>query len=102
MIEFVCSKGHRTEKLLTFAEAEGLNNIICPSCTIELRRRRAHRVISAPAIQFKGEGWTPTFHKPAESQIGGVPVHAGDDPVNVAKQVVQKNRGLVKAVKGAQ
>ena len=102
--EFVCSQGHKSEQLfLTFAQAEETHTITCPACFAHNRRRQARKIISVPSAPvFKGDGWTPTFYTPAESQIGGVPVHKGDDPVAVAKKIVQTNgSGLAKAVKGA-
>lgn len=104
LIEFVCHAGHRIEKLLTFAEAEHKEHLLCPECSAAGHSRTATRVISAPAVVFKGEGWTPTFHTPSSSQIGGVPVKQGDDPADVAKKVLAKHGGgkaLTKAVKGA-
>lgn len=106
LIEFVCRLGHRTEKILTTTEAETTHTIFCPQCFATNCRRTAKRVISLPAApQFKGDGWTPTFHKPGESQIGGVPVQKGDDPKEVAKKVMATNGGAARvagAVKGAQ
>jgi putative FmdB family regulatory protein len=104
LIEFACRQGHHTEKIMSFAEAENANSIFCPTCFESGRRRTAKRVLSAPAVIFKGSGWTPTFHTPGESQIGGVPVRSGSDPKEIAKQVVRSNGGakaLTSAVKGA-
>lgn len=103
-MEFVCRRAHRTEKIMTFAEAEATEHIYCPACFAEQRRRIATRVISAPAVLFKGEGWTPTFHTPGQSHISGIPVDNHSDPVQVAKDVVKASGGgknLMKAVQGA-
>jgi predicted nucleic acid-binding Zn ribbon protein len=102
--EYVCSQGHKTEQMfLTFAQAEETRTVTCSVCLAQNRRRQARKIISVPgAPVFSGTGWTPTFHKTGESQISGVPVHKGDDPMDVAKKVVQASGNtLAKAVKAA-
>ena len=50
LYEYKCKQCHRhTEKILHFSDPE---ETVCPHCGGTLER-----VISAPAIQFKGAGW---------------------------------------------
>jgi hypothetical protein len=104
IIEFVCSQDHRTAKLfLTCAESDDVNTIPCPQCLEQRRRRQAKRIPSAPATHFKGEGWTPVFYGPKETTLGGVTVKQGDDPNQIAKQIVKSHgaKALTQTVKGA-
>jgi putative FmdB family regulatory protein len=94
LIEFVCKANHHTEQILSFADSENLDFIVCPMCT-----GRAWRQIGTPAVVFKGSGFTPKFHTGA-SEISGVPVHQGDKPEDVAKKVVGNLGGGEKLFKG--
>ena len=47
---FLC--GHRFERILRVAEA---SDVSCPRCNGKVRR-----LLSAPALQFKGSGWYVT------------------------------------------
>lgn len=52
--EYECEKcGHRFELLQKFSDPPARS---CPEC----KGRKVHRLTSAPAIQFKGEGWYVT------------------------------------------
>ena len=92
---FRCPKNHETERIMTFAEAEDVQSIFCPVCG-----KAAPRQIGAPAIIFKGSGFTPKFHKEPTSSIGGVPVKSGDDPKEVARKVINNHGGGEKLFKG--
>lgn len=51
LYEYECGAcGHRFEKIQKFADPPVQ---ICPSCGAE----PVHKLLSAPAIQFKGTGW---------------------------------------------
>lgn len=53
LYEYVCETcGARFEQAHTFAEADGA---ICPN-----GHRRARRLVSAPAVIFRGSGWYVT------------------------------------------
>lgn len=88
LLDFICKNLHSTEMILSFADSENLDFIVCPVCT-----GRAWRQIGIPAVVFKGEGFTPKFHGDAPAQIGGVPVQSGDNPKEVAKKVVDNLGG---------
>ena len=47
---FLC--GHRFERILRVADA---SHVSCPKCSGKVRR-----LLSAPALQFKGSGWYVT------------------------------------------
>jgi len=69
LYEYACTKcGRRTEKIQKFSDP--------PLTTCEICHGRLERLLSAPAIQFKGAGWYVTDYarkstgpesKPAES-----------------------------------
>ncbi len=53
LYEYQCKKcGHRFEKIQKFSDEP---EKVCPKCTGEVER-----LLSAPAVQFKGEGWYVT------------------------------------------
>ncbi len=53
LYEYKCSKcGHEFEKIESYSAPETRR---CPKCG-----RRAKRLISSPAVQFKGSGWYVT------------------------------------------
>jgi hypothetical protein len=103
ILEFVCGKGHKTEKLyLTFGEADNVESIACPECMktytkVNQNRPKARRIISLPgqAILY-GEG----FYKPAAS---GKLATRGMDPSKAAKEVAQEMgaANIANAVKGS-
>jgi putative FmdB family regulatory protein len=74
LYEYRCKQcGHQFEKIQSFSAPDEKE---CPVCKGELER-----LISAPAVQFKGSGWYATDYagkggskgpaKPAESSNGG-------------------------------
>ncbi len=93
--EFRCLNGHVTERIMTFAESEGLDKIQCPKCVYF-----AERQLGTPAVIFKGSGFTPKFYKEPTSSIGGVPVKSGDDPKAVARKVIENHGGGDRLFKG--
>ena len=42
---------------------DGPSFYVCPTDKVLLEK-----VVSAPSVLFKGEGWTPTFHRPGEKE----------------------------------
>jgi len=59
LYEYECSKGHRFEKIESYS-AKTVQK--CPKCGA-----RAKRLITAPAIQFKGSGWYVTDYAAKKS-----------------------------------
>jgi putative FmdB family regulatory protein len=52
LYEYECDAGHRFERIQKFSDPPIEN---CPVCG-----KPVHRLISSPAIQFKGSGWYVT------------------------------------------
>ena len=76
LYEYLCNScGHRFEKIVKFSD-EPLR--VCPKCGKE----SVEQLISAPAVQFKGEGWYVTDYARKGSVSGGsdkkVEASAGD------------------------
>ncbi len=64
LYEYQCKAcGHRFEKIQKFSD-EPLKT--CPKCG----KDEAERLISAPAVQFKGEGWYGTDYAKKNSSQG--------------------------------
>src|SRR5258708_12904718 len=67
LYEYECTQCHqRTEKIQKFSDPE---ITVCPHCGGHLER-----VLSAPAVSFKGHGWYPDGYgnaKPKSSSDGG-------------------------------
>ena len=66
LYEYLCKKcGHRFEKIQKFSDPEIKE---CPQCSGEVER-----LLSAPAVQFKGTGWYVTDYarKSASSSASG-------------------------------
>ena len=66
LYDYLCKKcGHRFEKIQKFSDPEIKE---CPQCGGEVER-----LLSAPAVQFKGTGWYVTDYarKPASSSASG-------------------------------
>jgi putative FmdB family regulatory protein len=71
LYEYQClSCGKRTEVLQRFAEAP---LTVCPACGGELKK-----LISAPAVQFKGSGWYVTDYANKGSGKSGSSEDKGD------------------------
>lgn len=102
--EFRCRRGHTIERIMTFAESEGLDKIVCPTCVKQYPDETtvswAKKQLGTPAVIFKGTGFTPKFYKEPTSSIGGVPVKSGDDPKEVARKVVENHGGGDRLFKG--
>lgn len=66
LYEYLCKKcAHRFEKIQRFSDPEIKE---CPQCAGEVER-----LLSAPAVQFKGTGWYVTDYakRPASSSASG-------------------------------
>ena len=64
LYEYLCNScGHRFEKIVKFSD-EPIR--ICPKCGKET----VEQLISAPAVQFKGEGWYVTDYARKNSASG--------------------------------
>jgi len=75
LYEYVCeSCGYRFEVIQRFSD-EPLK--VCPKCG-----GKAHRVISAPAIHFKGSGWYVTDYKNKHNGGNGNKVSHHNPPEN--------------------
>lgn len=71
LYEYRCKKcGHQFEKIQTFSAPDEKE---CPVCKGELER-----LISAPAIQFKGAGWYVTDYAGKGGSKTGKPDGSGD------------------------
>src|SRR5574342_851804 len=49
LYEYECDRGHRFERIVKFSDPP---IDVCPECGAA-----AHKLMSSPAIQFKGSGW---------------------------------------------
>jgi putative FmdB family regulatory protein len=49
LYEYQCERGHRFERIVKFSDPP---IDVCPECGAA-----AHKLMSSPAIQFKGSGW---------------------------------------------
>jgi putative FmdB family regulatory protein len=64
LYEYECeSCGHRFEKIRKFSDPPVT---VCPKCGAAVRK-----LMSSPAIQFKGSGWYITDYARKDSQPGG-------------------------------
>ena len=70
LYEYRCAAGHRYEKIQSFSAPEQLE---CPKCGLI-----GERLLSAPAIQFKGSGFYLTDY----GKAGGVKSGAGESNAN--------------------
>jgi len=70
LYEYECSKCGRFEKIQKFSD-KPLK--VCPTCG----GRKVERLLSAPAIQFKGSGWYITDYARAGSKPEGKSKDAG-------------------------
>jgi putative FmdB family regulatory protein len=69
LYDYLCKKcGHRFEKIQKFSDPEIKE---CPQCGGEVER-----LLSAPAVQFKGSGWYVTDYA---KKSGGAPASASSD-----------------------
>jgi putative FmdB family regulatory protein len=89
MYEYECEAcGHRFEKIQKFSDKPLLK---CPSC----EKNTLHKLISAPAIQFKGSGWYVTDY--AGKNADGT---ASSNRKSEKDQKTEKDRKVEKADKG--
>jgi putative FmdB family regulatory protein len=65
LYEYLCKKGHRFEKIQKFSDKPIKK---CPECGAP-----AERVISAPAVQFKGSGWYITDYARKSGTVSDSP-----------------------------
>jgi putative FmdB family regulatory protein len=63
LYEYQCDNGHRFEKIQKFSDP--LVDV-CPTCGAPV-----HKLISSPAIQFKGTGWYITDYAKKDSTAAG-------------------------------
>lgn len=61
--EYECDKGHRFEKMQSFSEPPVKR---CPRCNA-----KAERLLSPPAVIFKGEGWYITDSRKKREKAEG-------------------------------
>jgi putative FmdB family regulatory protein len=64
LYEYECERGHRFERIVKFSDPP---IEVCPECGASV-----HKLMSSPAIQFKGTGWyiTDYARKGGESKDG--------------------------------
>jgi len=78
LYEYECTACHkRTEKIQKFSDPE---ITVCPKCGGVLER-----VISAPAISFKGGGWFADGYGSAKPAAGGSSEGSGDSAKSESK-----------------
>lgn len=88
LYEYQCKKcGHRFEKIQKFSDPEIKK---CPECGGEVER-----LLSAPAVQFKGSGWYVTDYakKSSGASSGGSsdnPAAKSDSSESTAKKTENK------------
>ena len=63
LYEYECENGHRTEKIVKFSDPP---LTACPTCGAAV-----HKLMSSPAIQFKGSGWYITDYAKKDSTAAG-------------------------------
>jgi putative FmdB family regulatory protein len=63
LYEYECDNGHRFEKIQKFSDPLVS---VCPTCGSPV-----HKLMSSPAIQFKGSGWYITDYAKKESTKAG-------------------------------
>ena len=69
LYEYECENGHRFEKIQKFSDPPVAT---CPTCGTPV-----HKLMSSPAIQFKGSGWYITDYAKKDS-VGAKNVESGD------------------------
>ena len=63
LYEYECDRGHRFERIVKFSDPP-LET--CPECGAPV-----HKLMSSPAIQFKGTGWYITDYARKSGDTGG-------------------------------
>ena len=63
LYEYQCENGHRFEKILKFSDPPITT---CPTCGASVQK-----LMSSPAIQFKGSGWYITDYAKKDSTAAG-------------------------------
>ena len=63
LYEYECENGHRFEKIQKFSDPP---IAVCPTCGAAV-----HKLMSSPAIQFKGSGWYITDYAKKDSTAAG-------------------------------
>jgi putative FmdB family regulatory protein len=75
LYEYLCSAcGHRFERIQKFSDALLTE---CPSCG-----GRVEKLVSSPAIQFKGSGWYITDYAKSSAKTEGATAPTGDKPTD--------------------
>jgi putative FmdB family regulatory protein len=83
LYEYQCSKcGHRFERIQKFSD-EPVSS--CPEC-----KGKVARLLSSPAIQFKGSGWYVTDYAGKGKAKSETPEHA-EEPAK--KEPAKKEKG---------
>ena len=62
LYEYQCANGHRFERIVKFSDPPLTE---CPTCSAAV-----HKLMSSPAIQFKGSGWYITDYAKKDSATG--------------------------------
>ncbi len=84
---FLC--GHRFERILRVADA---SDVSCPACNGKVRR-----LLSAPALQFKGSGWYVTDYGKGNGNRSTALTKTDDSPSPAAKAEPSKTESPKKA-----
>ena len=72
LYEYECENGHRFEKIRKFSDPP---LAVCPTCGAGV-----HKLMSSPAIQFKGTGWYITdYAKKSSTDAGSSKSGSGGD-----------------------
>lgn len=86
MYEYECDAcGHRFEQIRKFSDPP---IEVCPNCG----ERKVHKLLSSPAIQFKGSGWYITDYARKGAQ-GSEPAKADGAPKTDEKGGAEKGGG---------
>src|SRR5215475_6868156 len=86
LYEYECDNGHRFEKIVKFSDPP-LDK--CPTCGAPV-----HKLMSSPAIQFKGSGWYITDY--AKKDQGGASAKTADGGTAATKDQSAKTDGAAK------
>lgn len=85
--EYLCEKCRRTTEVIQSFRDKPL--LICPHCG----SKKIHKLVSAPAIQFKGSGWYVTDYANKSKPPGEAPVEPKkkDEPKETGKSAQKEN-----------
>ena len=90
LYDFSCSSCQDTfEELMTFSEYSDYINTLklikCPKCGVEAKHKRLY---SAALISFKGQGWTPQFHRDSTGSMKDTSALMKEDAKNIKSSEV--------------